>query len=178
MSGGFAIVQPNSLMSINAVEGFPLEDFSADAVKAQIAEAQKVASGSGSEQDIAEAKIELEVSLQLMARQYQMRRADMRFVLLGAGESAGCSEIDFCRRHAHPVPVVYSGHQNAAFMFVLSSSTLRPLSCSVPRMSYPSLPAGHLMRKFILLRYARAEEGAPSITRGIAPSNPRPGAFP
>lgn len=31
------------------------------AVKAQIAEAQKVASGSGSEQDIAEAKIELEV---------------------------------------------------------------------------------------------------------------------
>jgi hypothetical protein len=49
-------------MSINAVEGFPLEDFSAEAVKAQIAEAQKVASGSGSEQDIAEAKIELEVS--------------------------------------------------------------------------------------------------------------------
>jgi F-type H+-transporting ATPase subunit delta len=54
-------VQPNSQMSINAVEGFPLEDFSADAVRAQIAEAQKVASGSGSEQDIAEAKIELEV---------------------------------------------------------------------------------------------------------------------
>jgi hypothetical protein len=32
------------------------------AVKSQIAEAQKIASGSGSEQDIAEAKIELEVS--------------------------------------------------------------------------------------------------------------------
>ena len=48
-------------MSINAVEGYPLEDFSAEAVKAQIAEAQKVANGSGSEQDIAEAKIELEV---------------------------------------------------------------------------------------------------------------------
>merc|ERR1712169_122958 len=59
LSGGFATVQPNSTMSINAVEGFPLEDFSADAVRAQIAEAQKV--GSGSEQDIAEAKIELEV---------------------------------------------------------------------------------------------------------------------
>ena len=70
LSGGFAIVQPGSLMSINAVEGFPLEDFSADAVKAQIAEAQKVASGSGSEQDIAEAKIELEVleSLQEIGR--------------------------------------------------------------------------------------------------------------
>lgn len=61
VSGGFATVQPNSILSINAVEGFPLEDFSADAVRAQIAEAQKVANGSGSEQDIAEAKIELEV---------------------------------------------------------------------------------------------------------------------
>ncbi|KAM0436711.1 hypothetical protein ACHAPT_002422 [Fusarium lateritium] len=61
LSGGFATVQPNSVLSINAVEGFPLEDFSADAVRAQLAEAQKVASGSGSEQDIAEAKIEIEV---------------------------------------------------------------------------------------------------------------------
>ena len=31
------------------------------AIRAQITEAQKIASGSGSEQDIAEAKIELEV---------------------------------------------------------------------------------------------------------------------
>ncbi len=61
VSGGFAIVQPNSQLSINAVEGFPLEDFSADNVRAQIAEAQKVANGNGSEQEIAEAKIELEV---------------------------------------------------------------------------------------------------------------------
>ena len=65
VSGGFAIVQPNSVMSINAVEGYPLEDFSAEAVKAQISEAQKVANGSGSEQDIAEARIELEVSPKL-----------------------------------------------------------------------------------------------------------------
>ncbi|KAJ4268788.1 hypothetical protein NW762_002856 [Fusarium torreyae] len=62
LSGGFATVQPNSILSINAVEGYPLEDFSADAIRAQIAEAQKVANGSGSEQDIAEAKIELEGS--------------------------------------------------------------------------------------------------------------------
>jgi F0F1-type ATP synthase epsilon subunit len=61
VSGGFAIVQPNSVLSINAVEGFPLEDFSADNVRAQISEAQKVANGNGSEQEIAEAKIELEV---------------------------------------------------------------------------------------------------------------------
>ncbi|KAI5928675.1 ATP synthase delta chain [Camillea tinctor] len=67
LSGGFATVQPNSVLSINAVEGYPLEDFSAEAVKAQIAEAQKVANGSGSEQDIAEAKVELEVLESLQA---------------------------------------------------------------------------------------------------------------
>ena len=61
VSGGFAVVQPNSVLSINAVEGFPLEDFSEEAVRSQISEAQKIASGTGSEQDIAEAKIELEV---------------------------------------------------------------------------------------------------------------------
>jgi F0F1-type ATP synthase epsilon subunit len=61
VAGGFAVVQPNSVLSINAVEGYPIEDFSSEAIKAQIAEAQKVASGNGSEQDIAEAKIELEV---------------------------------------------------------------------------------------------------------------------
>ncbi|OJJ47885.1 hypothetical protein ASPZODRAFT_24770 [Penicilliopsis zonata CBS 506.65] len=67
LSGGFAVVQPDSQLSINAVEGYPLEEFSAEAVKAQIAEAQKIAGGSGSEQDIAEAKIELEVLESLQA---------------------------------------------------------------------------------------------------------------
>ncbi|KAL9617885.1 MAG: hypothetical protein Q9160_007373 [Pyrenula sp. 1 TL-2023] len=67
LSGGFAIVQPNSQLSINAVEGYPLDQFSADAVRSQITEAQKIAGGSGSEQDIAEAKIELEVLESLQA---------------------------------------------------------------------------------------------------------------
>ncbi|PGH16055.1 ATP synthase subunit delta, mitochondrial [Helicocarpus griseus UAMH5409] len=67
LSGGFAIVQPDSQLSINAVEGYPVEEFSAEAVRAQIAEAQKIASGGGSEQDIAEAKIELEVLENLQA---------------------------------------------------------------------------------------------------------------
>ncbi|KAL0932060.1 ATP synthase delta mitochondrial [Colletotrichum truncatum] len=67
LSGGFAVVQPNSVLSINATEGYPIEDFSAEAVKSQIAEAQKVANGNGSEQDIAEAKIELEVLESLQA---------------------------------------------------------------------------------------------------------------
>ncbi|KAL2886435.1 ATP synthase subunit delta, mitochondrial [Ceratocystis lukuohia] len=61
LSGGFAVVQPNSSLSINAPEAYPLEDFSADAVRAQIAEVSKVASGSGSEVEVAEAKVELEV---------------------------------------------------------------------------------------------------------------------
>ena len=60
MSGGFAVVQPDSVLSINAVEGYPLEDFSEEAIRSQISEAQKVAGGGGSEQDIAEAKIEIE----------------------------------------------------------------------------------------------------------------------
>ncbi|KEZ42619.1 hypothetical protein SAPIO_CDS5862 [Scedosporium apiospermum] len=67
LSGGFAVVQPNSVLSINAVEAYPLEDFSADAVRAQISEAQKIANGSGSAQDVAEAKIELEVLESLQA---------------------------------------------------------------------------------------------------------------
>ncbi|PSN69948.1 ATP synthase subunit delta, partial [Corynespora cassiicola Philippines] len=67
LSGGFAVVQPGSQLSINAVEGYPLEDFSAEAVRNQIAEAQKIASGNGSEQDIAEAKVELEVLESLQA---------------------------------------------------------------------------------------------------------------
>ncbi|RCI15116.1 hypothetical protein L249_6619 [Ophiocordyceps polyrhachis-furcata BCC 54312] len=61
LSGGFATVQPGSAMSINAAEGYPLEDFSPEAIRSQIAESQKIANGNGSEQDIAEAKIELEV---------------------------------------------------------------------------------------------------------------------
>ena len=30
LSGGFAVVQPGSQLSINAVEGYPLEDFNAE----------------------------------------------------------------------------------------------------------------------------------------------------
>lgn len=61
MSGGFAIVQPGNLLSINAVEAFSLEDFSAEAIRSGLADAQKVASGGGSEEEVAEARIEVEV---------------------------------------------------------------------------------------------------------------------
>lgn len=54
-------MNPNSVLSINAVEGFALEDFSIEAVRSQLAEAQKVASGNGSATEIAEANVEIEV---------------------------------------------------------------------------------------------------------------------
>lgn len=61
VSGGFAVVQPDSKLTINAIEAYPLADFSSEAVRNQLSEAQRAASGSGSEQDIAEARIEVEV---------------------------------------------------------------------------------------------------------------------
>ncbi|KAK7526633.1 ATP synthase subunit delta [Phyllosticta citriasiana] len=67
LSGGFAVVQPENHMTINAVEAYPLEDFSADAVRNQITEAQKVVNGGGSEVDIVEAQAELEVLESLQA---------------------------------------------------------------------------------------------------------------
>jgi F-type H+-transporting ATPase subunit delta len=81
-------VQPNSELSINAVEGYALEDFSADAVRSQIAEAQKIAGGSGSEQEIAEAKIELEVSGS------RVRVSGSLLTQLGFGELTGCAQVD------------------------------------------------------------------------------------
>lgn len=86
VSGGFAIVQPNSVLSINAVEGFPLEEFSEEAVRSQIAEAQKVAGGSGSDQDIAEAKIELEVG--------RFNHNNIRLICAGSGVFASGHEIE------------------------------------------------------------------------------------
>lgn len=108
VSGGFAVVQPNSALSINAVEAYPLEDFSADAVRAQLAEAQKVANGSGSEQDIAEAKIELEAShVPVVPRTRAVghhgrnwnRHAD--FSSPGSRDSAGFPEVEWWFNRAH-----------------------------------------------------------------------------
>lgn len=61
VAGGFAIVQPDSSLSINAVEGYPLEDFSSEALKSALSESRRIAGGAGSEQEIAEAKIEVEL---------------------------------------------------------------------------------------------------------------------
>ncbi|RKF79079.1 ATP synthase subunit delta, mitochondrial [Golovinomyces cichoracearum] len=67
LSGGFAVVQPDSQLSINAVEGYPLEDFSIENVRSQLAEAQKIASGNESDQGVAEAKFQVKVLESLQA---------------------------------------------------------------------------------------------------------------
>ncbi|KAA1473950.1 epsilon subunit of F1F0-ATP synthase N-terminal domain-containing protein [Dentipellis sp. KUC8613] len=61
VSGGFATVHPNNKLTINAIEAAPLEHFSPEAVRANLQEAQRVLSGSGSEEVKAEARIEADV---------------------------------------------------------------------------------------------------------------------
>lgn len=60
VSGGFATVSEGSSVAINAVEAYPVEDFSAEAVRRLTTEAQKNAASSD-EAVATEAKIELEV---------------------------------------------------------------------------------------------------------------------
>ncbi|RIA88198.1 epsilon subunit of F1F0-ATP synthase N-terminal domain-containing protein [Glomus cerebriforme] len=59
-SGGFAIINPNSL-DINVVEAFPLEDFSIEAIRTNLAESQRIASTASTEEEKAVARIEVEV---------------------------------------------------------------------------------------------------------------------
>ncbi|KAI8341030.1 hypothetical protein BC941DRAFT_369765 [Chlamydoabsidia padenii] len=66
-SGGFAIINPDSSLNINAVEASPLEDFSLERVQSALTEAQQVANGSGSEAEKAAAKIEVGVYEALQA---------------------------------------------------------------------------------------------------------------
>ncbi|KIK67151.1 hypothetical protein GYMLUDRAFT_54990 [Collybiopsis luxurians FD-317 M1] len=61
ISGGFATVHPNNSLTINAVEAAPLEDFSIEAVRTNLQEALRVASGNGTEEDKVEARIEADV---------------------------------------------------------------------------------------------------------------------
>ncbi|KAI8369201.1 F1 complex, delta/epsilon subunit of ATPase [Choanephora cucurbitarum] len=61
VSGGFATINPDSSLNINAVEAFPLEELSLERVQAGLAEAQRQAGSAASEQEKAAAKIEVEV---------------------------------------------------------------------------------------------------------------------
>jgi len=61
ISGGFATVHPDNALTVNAVEGAPLEDFSLEAARSRLTEVAKVLSGSGSDKDKMEARLEKEV---------------------------------------------------------------------------------------------------------------------
>ncbi|KAI9250917.1 F1 complex, delta/epsilon subunit of ATPase [Phascolomyces articulosus] len=61
VSGGFAIINPDSTLNINAVEAAALDEISSENVKTALAEAQKVANGAGSDAEKAAAKVEVEV---------------------------------------------------------------------------------------------------------------------
>ncbi|TPX32366.1 hypothetical protein SmJEL517_g04517 [Synchytrium microbalum] len=70
VSGGFAIINPDSTMNINAVEAVPLEQVDFDAARRGADEATRKASASGaSEIEKAAAKAELEVFEALVAAQ-------------------------------------------------------------------------------------------------------------
>ncbi|KAF9575137.1 delta subunit of the central stalk of mitochondrial F1F0 ATP synthase, atp16 [Mortierella alpina] len=61
VSGGFATMNPDSSLNINAVEAFPIEEFSAEAIRHNLAEAQRVANSGATEEEKLAAKIEVEV---------------------------------------------------------------------------------------------------------------------
>lgn len=67
VSGGFATVHPNNKLVVNAIEAYPLEQFSAEAVRSALSEAQRVASSGSSAEAKAEAEIEIEVYTALQA---------------------------------------------------------------------------------------------------------------
>ncbi|KAF8937029.1 hypothetical protein EDD21DRAFT_372086 [Dissophora ornata] len=67
VSGGFAIMNPDSTLNINAVEAFPVEEFSAEAIRNNLAEAHRVANAGATEEEKLAAKIEVEVLESLQA---------------------------------------------------------------------------------------------------------------
>ncbi|KAI4935265.1 uncharacterized protein J4E92_002553 [Alternaria infectoria] len=115
LSGGFAVVQPNSVLSINAVEGYPLEDFSAEAVRNQIGEAQKIASGNGSEADIAEAKIELEGRFEAPATIPGAGEAKQPYPTTSRRKSSSPSALPLPQASSEPQPPP-SGRKSPAYL--------------------------------------------------------------
>ena len=61
VSGGFAIIHPSNLLTVNAVEAFTLDQFSPEAVRQGLADAQRAANGSGSPEEKAEAAVAADV---------------------------------------------------------------------------------------------------------------------
>ncbi|KAJ1799797.1 delta subunit of the central stalk of mitochondrial F1F0 ATP synthase, atp16 [Coemansia sp. RSA 2599] len=61
VSGGFAIMNPNSVLNINAIEAFKLEDIDAQAVASNLAESQRLLSNAKDEITKEAAAIEIEL---------------------------------------------------------------------------------------------------------------------
>ncbi|KAI1320394.1 delta subunit of the central stalk of mitochondrial F1F0 ATP synthase, atp16 [Mortierella claussenii] len=67
VSGGFATMNPDSTLNINAIEAFPVEEFSAEAVRSNLAEAQRLVNSGATEEEKLAAKVEVEVLESLQA---------------------------------------------------------------------------------------------------------------
>jgi F-type H+-transporting ATPase subunit delta len=60
-------MNPDSSLNINAIEAFPVEEFSAEAVRTGLAEAQRLVNSGATEEEKLAAKIEVEVFEALQA---------------------------------------------------------------------------------------------------------------
>ncbi|KAG0365434.1 putative ATP synthase delta chain precursor, mitochondrial [Gamsiella multidivaricata] len=67
VSGGFATMNPDSTLNINAVEAFPVEEFSPEAIRNNLAEAHRLVNSGATEEEKLAAKIEVEVLESLQA---------------------------------------------------------------------------------------------------------------
>ncbi|RHZ50475.1 hypothetical protein Glove_498g23 [Diversispora epigaea] len=61
VSGGFAVMNNNSSLDINAVEAFPLNDFSIENIRTNLAEAQRIVASNMSEEEKNIARVEIDV---------------------------------------------------------------------------------------------------------------------
>src|SRR5688572_20782463 len=61
VSSGFTTIHNDSSLDINAIEAFPLEDFSIEAIQTNLAEAQRIAATGSTEEEKAAARIKVEL---------------------------------------------------------------------------------------------------------------------
>jgi F-type H+-transporting ATPase subunit delta len=67
VSGGFAVINPDSSLNINAVEAVPVEQLDVEAARRALADAQKRAERATSDKDKVAAEVEAEVYAAIIA---------------------------------------------------------------------------------------------------------------
>ncbi|PVU91500.1 hypothetical protein BB559_002440 [Furculomyces boomerangus] len=67
LSGGFMIINPDSVLNINAVEAYKLTDINAEAVNSELAESRRLVSSAKNETEKAALEIEIEMYEALQA---------------------------------------------------------------------------------------------------------------